>query len=452
MIKCFVIMFKNKKLFFLFCFNLSIIIFVFSSVNIAFAAVDRIVFINEPQTIKVGEFSNQYQIQLQDETGLITTSSDTTYFTLPLDIGSFYSKTDGQPFTASSSIYIATGSSNKYFYFKSDQVGEYLIKVYARNKDNTKQWETEQIVKVVSEITENTNTESENNTNTTNSVPQVKVITRTVYVSAHSGEEDLSNFNEENFFKISAGRERMALVGSPLQFDAKYNLTNNYNCSPSFRWSFGDGFDTEGKNISHIYKYSGEYQVVLNGVCGEYNSVSRTVAKVMIPSISVTKMTNGDTEIMNNGKTEINIGEWKMKTTQKEFNFSKDTIISTNNKIIISKEDFNNGSSTEKIFLMNPEGREVALVDNSKKIVDVPANAFSQNSSSTKIIAIQKDIVVPKIETKTTSIEQNKITENIPEEAAVSTAINSETRGFWAKLIDIPVNGVKSFAHLFYNF
>src|ERR1035437_6345108 len=109
---------KNKIVLFLLSISVSFIIFTFVFVNNVFPFVDKIVFINEPQIIKVGEFSKQYQIQLQDASGLIATSSDTTYFTLPLDIGMFYSKATGsEPFTASSSIYIATGSSNKYFYF-----------------------------------------------------------------------------------------------------------------------------------------------------------------------------------------------------------------------------------------------------------------------------------------------------------------------------------------------
>jgi hypothetical protein len=42
---------------------------------------------------------------------------------------------------------------------------------------------------------------------------------------------------------------------------------------------------------------------------------------------------------------------------------------------------------------------------------------------------------------------------DIIETATVTEAVKStSTKGFWANLIDIPVNGIKSFVHIFYDF
>ena len=86
----------------------------------------------------------------------------------------------------------------------------------------------------------NTNATSTTNNSSGNS-STTTVIKRTVYVSAHSSTEDLSNYSDMSSFEISAGRERMALIGTPLAFDAKYNLLDKNSCSPIFKWSFGDG-------------------------------------------------------------------------------------------------------------------------------------------------------------------------------------------------------------------
>ncbi|MFH0755142.1 MAG: PKD domain-containing protein [bacterium] len=480
-------MFKNKKIQFLIQFllliNFSIIFFFSIFINNIFASVDKIVFINEPQTIKVGEFSKQYQIQLQDINNLITTSSDTTYFTLPLELGAFYSKTDGEPFTASSSIYIATNSSNKFFYFKSDIAGEYLMKVYARNKNNTKQWETEQIVKIVDEIDspfDNNSTSTATTTSTSKANIPVKI--KIVYISTHSGEENLSNYNEEEFFKISAGRERLIIIDSPIKFDAKYFLLQKNQCTPIFRWSFGDGFESLGKNVEHIYKYPGEYQIVLNGTCGEYKSVSRTIVKVISPNIDLFNLENGDIEILNNSFYEINIGNWKIKNEQKNFIFSQDTIISAGKKIILSKEDMGIASttnssttSTNKISLSNSINREVFFnnIKNEKQ-----QNLFSSQNTNTEIlknnsnilgstaeklikeneekIVLDKQKINQKQNIKEISLIENiknLSDEKIIQTASVVNSINSSsTNNFWSKIIDNPIKNVKSFFHRFYNF
>jgi hypothetical protein len=458
-------MLKNKCLFFLLCINLSTLLFVFASVNNVYASVDKIIFINDPQIIKVGEFSKQYQIQLENSSGEKEVAPDTTYFTLPLDIGSFYSKTDSEPFTASSSIYIATNSSNKYFYFKSDIVGEYVMKVYARNKDNTKQWETEQIVNVI-DATSTENTENSNSTSTatasSTNTTKTTVITRTVYVSSHSSPEDLSDYSEKVPFETTAGRERMALIGSPVEFNAKYNLSQKDQCSPSFRWSYGDGFEGAGKDVIHSYKYQGEYQVVLNGSCGAYSSISRTIVKIVAPNISILNLSDGDIEVLNNGNTEINIGDWKIKGIQKDFIFPKDTIISAGNKIILSKEDSQPEISSDRLSLNNPLGKEVAFdyIRNAEQQTDISqSDSYMSVSEAEKLLSDYKSsLAVKNKQIDTSNVPEKTVipsdnTENISQVASVVEAVSSSSaRSFWAKLIDIPVNGIKSFARIFYDF
>ena len=196
-----------------------------------FAAVDHIAFINTPQTIVVGQSSTLYQIQLQDSTNAITTASSTVYVTFPFNLGSFSSQT-GTVYTASSSVYISTGDSNKYFYFTPNTVGDFNMIINANSKNNMQVWQVQQGVNVIAATDSNTSTTSDDNDatstdDTATSTATTTVVTQIVYVSSHSSAEDLSNLEITPALSISAGRERIATVGEPVQFSAAWSATNN---------------------------------------------------------------------------------------------------------------------------------------------------------------------------------------------------------------------------------
>jgi hypothetical protein len=327
---------------------------------------------------------------------------------------------------------------------------------------------------------EDNNTSTSESSDTSTSTASTTVITQIVYISSHSDPEDISNYNDENDFEISAGRERLASVGSPIEFDAKYNIEQNGQCSPLFTWSFGDGFYTEGTDVSHNYKYPGEYQVVLNGTCGEYNSISRTTVNVVSPDILISDTENGDIEIKNNGATEINVGDWKIKGMQKDFLFPKDTIISAGNEIILAKNDLGIDASTSGIFLNNPLDGEVASDNFSQQdaTTSQPESNLAVASSSDDIsvadaekllknykdsLALKNDtnnkVTVAREESATSTANSNA--ENLDQTASVlnsglsvpgNNSYSSSTKSFWSKLVDIPASGIKSFIHIFYNF
>ncbi|MBA4318433.1 MAG: hypothetical protein C0412_08535 [Flavobacterium sp.] len=325
---------------------------------------------------------------------------------------------------------------------------------------------------------------------TTTEPQTTKIVTKTVYISTHSGEEDLSDYNEKTVFEITAGRERITTVGSPLEFDAKYIL-QKIQCVPIFKWSFGDGFEAIGKNVTHIYKYPGEYQIVLNGTCGDYKSVSRITVKVIFPNILISSLFNDDIEIINNGKTEINIGNWKITPTfkvgapteaseklygKKHFVFPIDTIISAGKKIILSKEDTGTNASTSRISLVNPSNREVSFVDiksqNMATSSQVSVNQKTIFTGDSYIPVLEAERLIKEYKEKLALNEQriNKIkkakevdtinntndlpdNEDVAQTASVLDSINSSpTKTFWSKLIDIPAKSIKSFAHVFYDF
>ena len=405
--------------------------FIFIIANTAYAAIDKIVFINDPQTITVGESSAQYQIQLQNSAGDKEVAPDTTYFTLPLEMGDFSSQKDSAIFTASSSIYIATNSSNKYFYFKPHSLGDYIMKITARNKDNTKSWETEQAVKVVNATTSDdisgNNTDTATTTVTTSGTTPVnqitRTITRTIYISVHSDPAELSDYSQNTVFGLSAGRERLAYVGNPVNFTADHKIPKDVSETTCiFKWSYGDGFGGVGEKVSHIYKYQGEYSIVLNGRCDKYTSVSRTIVKVFLPHVSLGITATGDLELKNNGDKEINFGGWEIKDNQNVFILPEDTIVSSGKIIILSRKDTKLYANL--LYLFDPSGGEVARIDLMQTGNATSSIAIADLATNNNITLAKAEILIREYKNKINKYQNTALKGPI---LATSTSLSIKT-------------------------
>ncbi len=305
-----------------------------------------------------------------------------------------------------------------------------------------------------------TSTTSESHTSSS-STSNISYIAKTVYISAHSNPEGLSDYTE-NVLNTSAGRPRMALIGSTLVFNAKYSINSKVQCNPYFRWVFGDGFDGIGKDISHIYKHEGEYNVVLNMTCGEYSSVSRTSVKVLKPDISLSVLQNGDVEVVNNLNTEINIGNWKIKGTNRDFVFPNDTIISANSKITLLSEDLGELGEGQRLFITNQIDREVAFyVKEARHIIMIESvkadPEISVDKAELLLLEYKKSAAYKnKINQELLKNFENKedsATNKIDNTATVLDAIDKpQKRNFWSKVISVPINSIKNLISKFYDF
>jgi len=315
-----------------------------------------------------------------------------------------------------------------------------------------------------------TTTLSDNNSN---SNTQIIVRTVTKYISAHSNPEELSSYEENSPLEISAGRERIAYVGAPIKFSAKYKIPKNINDISNFTWSYGDGTKSVGEETSHVYKFPGDYTVVLNGSFGGKKAVSRTTVKVLSPQLSVSFVFSGDLEIANLGKTEINLGDWKIRNSAGDFVFPEDTIISSGEKMILSKEyskifpDVNMGAT-----VFDPSGNFIARTN---FLVNKKDNNLTNTSSGESTSTSQISVITPLIEITQEKVEsfikeykkiaiQNKPikAEIFPvHESSTTAATNleaeppkvdtSSTDGLLKKVFNLPVSGIKAAAKIFYD-
>jgi hypothetical protein len=303
-------------------------------------------------------------------------------------------------------------------------------------------------------------------TSQTSTTTNTQVVTRTVvkYLSVHSNPEDLSDYTSTTKFEISAGRERVGYVGMPIKFIAKSNLQKINSCSnPNFSWIFGDGSKESGENVAHTYRFAGEYNIVLNAICGNESSVSRTKVKILKPEISLSLISSGDLEFTNLGKTEINIGDWSLVGSSTKFVFPEDTIISASSKMILSA-DFS------KISVIS--GNEISLIDPSHKVIfslgvnsaiaqtDIPKDTQAVNINVSKeefnnfASAFIKNNKKEKTETFVLKDEKTISTSTFEktEVATVLEAVKStETKGFWKSLFSLPSKGIRAVARVFYD-
>jgi competence ComEA-like helix-hairpin-helix protein len=200
-------------------------------------------------------------------------------------------------------------------------------------------------------------TGGEMSTTTATTTPPTATTTSTggsVTYSVHYIQESLSNYEPTNIFKISAGRERLALVDIPLTFEAKYTISSDLQRSQcSYTWSFGDGASGTGEKVVHTYKYTGDYNVVLNGKCRDLLAVSRTVVKVLTPELVIKQNADGAVTVSNNGKYEINLYGWKLSSSniKCEFVFPLDTIVSAGSVVTFPAENLKLAGATGLITL-----------------------------------------------------------------------------------------------------
>ena len=453
MILCFLVMYKNKFIL------LPLFIFLFfTSTKNTFAAsanITQLVFTTEPQSVGGETISDTISVQTQNSAGTSEELDETGDLYLSSSLGGEFSS-NSTNWTPVDKITMSKGSANRNFYFKSLTSEKNTITARLVGRTSSKEWSATQDFNALDNSTNNST--SSNNVTPTGTSNQTITTTRTVYVSARSSAEDLSNYEENNDFEVSAGRERMATVGSILEFNAKYTVLKNNPSIPSFRWSYGDGTSAVGKDVKHFYKNPGEYQVVLNSSLGELFSVSRTVVKVTTPDISLSAQINGDLEVFNKGKTEINIGGWSLKDGQNTYIFPEDTIIGVNKKVILSKEDIKIDSNvSDRINLNNSANREVSFINNSiNKNLSTTTDDITLEKAELLLSAYKASLLAKenvKNQSNKVSIELPKVENTVPEVATVLESVKAtRTKSIWQNIVDLPGNTIKKIAHAFYDF
>lgn len=102
-------------------------------------------------------------------------------------------------------------------------------------------------------------------------------------------------------------------------------------------WNMGDLSLLRGQEVVHQYEYPGKYVVVVTGTFKEHEATFRHEITVLPVTFSITKNSNGDLQINNDSKYEVDLSGYSMRGA-KTVIIPEDTILLPNATLTIPKE------------------------------------------------------------------------------------------------------------------
>lgn len=182
-------------------------------------------------------------------------------------------------------------------------------------------------------------------------------------ISSHSSSVPIKDFDPIYEIITEAGRERIGVVGAPLQFTAK-TMTPEEKVveNADYSWTFGDGYTADGEDVEHRYAFPGTYNVVLHAEYKVHKAIDRTSVTIAPLDVIISNIKTGDdgfVELTNEGDEEVNIGAYELESGEVSFEFPKDTIIDPGSSIKFSNALLG-FSSESNVGLVYPDGELVS--------------------------------------------------------------------------------------------
>jgi PKD domain len=365
---------------------------------VSHAQVSKIVFTTEPQTVKPSEISGTITIQLQDSAGSSYQATET------VDVEFLSSSISGEFLSPSSenavTKTISTGSANKNFRYRDSTNGTFTLTVKATGRTSGGIWNANQVIIISNSVPTSTTTATTTATTkdmTTASVPSSNQESSSSGLSSsHYSAAALSSLKISPGFEVSAGRDRLGIVGSPLEFKVETNI--EYTNNSIFVWNFGDGAEGVGEIVNHTYTYPGEYILILNVSSPRGKAVSRVNVKVVSPELVITHISKERIELTNNSKSEVSLFGRALVTGNKIFTFPRDTILKAGQKISFS---------TNVTGLAPSEQSEVSLMVVGTEIKPQEIMAKIEEQKLEKIAYVRNEISILQKQLADVSSRQN---------------------------------------------
>jgi hypothetical protein len=407
-------------------FLVAILLSLIMAVPVWAGEITQLKFVDSPTTVEVGQLSDTLKVQLQDSDSKemqTTVKVDLNFSSSPAG-GEFFSDTGKENQT-----YIRSGSANKLFRYKNLTPGVYTITVSAIGKS----WQTTQTITVgatggnsggdnpVDEVLDPDSNDSGGGSSSTGS-------------SAHEDPVELSDFAALATFKISAGRQRLVAVGSPVRFVA---VTSGDSGKAYFYWSFGDGSQNSGKEVTHTYYAPGIYHVVLNARAVEQTAVARTQVEVFVPKLSLGEIDaqSGLAPVINNSEREINLGGWQLSANNKTFTIPADTIVGAKSKIIIPAA-ISQLAFAGAMSLQNPIKQTIAQTDGAvarrEKILALQTQLAQARAQLAKLTEVEPRY---RGSTSVTSVMSSTSPVSVVQSTTSVIELPRKT-GWWTKLVN----------------
>src|SRR3989344_3998811 len=209
-------------------------------------------------------------------------------------------------------------------------------------------------------------------------------------ISTHYSSSPTSSSTNELSISLSAGRERLSSVKSPIEFKAETNLLDSRE--NSFRWNFGDGGLSYGKLVTHAYEYPGEYVVVLNASTPKGNFVSRTKVTIIEPEVSIVYADSEKVQLKNDSTYEINLYGKALVAGEETYIFPPDTILSAKQTLFLSSAVTGLKSGNMAVINTGEKDKEISMIQNELSRLENQL-ASMQKPDATASVAQQRGVV-----------------------------------------------------------
>ena len=206
--------------------------------------------------------------------------------------------------------------------------------------------------------------------------------------SAPSG--STSNWPVEPQVFANAGSDRVVSVGADVVFEGKALGTEKKPLEGArYVWNFGDGSTKEGKIVSHVYKYPGEYTVILDVASGYFSGGDRAKVTAEESKIFISSIGDGVKnyiELTNSSIYEMDLSTWILKSGTTTFYLPTRTYIGGNKKLIIPAESSGiTKASPGDTELLYPNGVLATRYDSIKgEVSKVTASVEVESTPSNK--------------------------------------------------------------------
>lgn len=416
--------------------------------------IERLVFTTEPQSISPDTVSTSIIVQAQNAGGTAESVDETNdvIFTSSSPTGAFLNSS-GNPVTTT----MNKNTSSRTFFYKDSMVGAHTLSVSVKGRTSGATFSAGQLITIGTgsgetpnsseQATSTSGTSTVTTTSSTTESDSVDTVS-TTHVSSHSGSEEVSNFVSIKL-GVDAGRDRIISINTPIHFLAKVeDSPSGVYSSVLSSWSFGDGTLSTGREVDHIYKFPGEYNVVLNITVGNTHATDRVRVKVIEPSLTITKVVRGPggyVEIKNDSSDEINLQAFKVSSGDENFFFAPDTILSPHSETKFPFAFFSNKS--DQVSLAYPEGETLVTMGGVMQptVAVDPDYQIRRTEAERRLRASLSLPVSPKPQAPILSMPGDIVTQNLDQTASLVEAFKqskSENRrfslftGFFAKIFN----------------
>lgn len=179
--------------------------------------------------------------------------------------------------------------------------------------------------------------------------------TKTITVSTSGGGGSDEKVVHVTALTIHAPQQ--AYVNQPVEFDV--SPSGGGNRLVRYSWNFGDGNASDSKSPLHTYRHPGNYVIMVESYYAKRTVLARREIVVLPATLSLARAQNGDVQINNDAKYEIDISGFRVRG-ERGFIFPEHTIVLAGATVTLPRGSIEEGLQ-RIVSLYDPKGGMVAI-------------------------------------------------------------------------------------------